>query len=88
MIADAGYNPYSTVVIARRELLQQKPEMVAAFVTATAEGWRTYLADARPVNELLEKLNPAIDCATLAAAAERKSRSSKPNIPRRKVWEA
>jgi NitT/TauT family transport system substrate-binding protein len=26
LIADAGYNPYTTVVVARRELVEQKPE--------------------------------------------------------------
>jgi len=70
LIADAGYNPYATVVIARRELVTQKPEMVAAFVAATAEGWRAYLAQPGPTNELIAKLNPSLDAETLAAAAE------------------
>jgi NitT/TauT family transport system substrate-binding protein len=70
LIADAGYNPYTTVVIARRELVAEKPEMVNAFVAATAEGWRAYLADPRSTNELLGRLNPSMDAATLQAAAD------------------
>jgi NitT/TauT family transport system substrate-binding protein len=70
LVADTGYNPYATVVITRRDLIAQKPEMVGAFVTATSEGWRSYLVDPRPTDELLQKLNPAMDATTLSAAAE------------------
>jgi NitT/TauT family transport system substrate-binding protein len=70
LIADAGYNPYSTVVVARRALVEQKPEMVSAFVAATAEGWKSYLTDPRPTNLLLARLNPSMDAATMEAAVE------------------
>src|SRR5258706_8030178 len=70
LIADAGYNPYATVVITRRELVNEKPEMVSAFVAATAEGWRSYLADPHAGNELLGRLNPSMNAATLQAAAD------------------
>jgi NitT/TauT family transport system substrate-binding protein len=70
LIADAGFNPYTTVVVTRRELAEQKPEMVGAFVAATAEGWKSYLADPRPTNQLLARLNPSMDAATLEAAVE------------------
>jgi NitT/TauT family transport system substrate-binding protein len=70
LVADAGYNPYTTVVVTRRELAEQKPEMVGAFVAATAEGWKNYLADPRPTNQLLARLNPSMDAATLDAAVE------------------
>jgi NitT/TauT family transport system substrate-binding protein len=70
LVADAGYNPYATVVVARRELVEQKPEMVSAFVAATAEGWTHYLADPRPINQLLARLNPSMDVATLQAAVD------------------
>jgi NitT/TauT family transport system substrate-binding protein len=70
LVADSGFNPYTTVVVARRDLVTQKPEMVAAFVAASAEGWQNYLADPRPTNALLGRLNPSMDAQTLAAAAE------------------
>jgi NitT/TauT family transport system substrate-binding protein len=70
LVADAGFNPYGTVVITRRDLIKQQPELVRAFVDATREGWRDYLADPLPVNELLGRLNGAMDPATLAASAD------------------
>jgi NitT/TauT family transport system substrate-binding protein len=70
LVADSGFNPYTTVVVAKRELVAQKPEMVAAFVAASAEGWQSYLTNPRPTNDLLGRLNPSMDAETLAAAAE------------------
>lgn len=70
LIADAGFNPYTTVVITRRELLTKSPELAKAFVLATREGWRGYLDHPQPTNALLGKLNPSLDAATLSAASE------------------
>ncbi|MEI9938358.1 MAG: ABC transporter substrate-binding protein [Pseudomonadota bacterium] len=70
LIADSGFNPYATVVVTRRELLQKKPDLVKAFVLATREGWRDYLDHPETTNALLGKLNAALDAATLSAAAE------------------
>jgi NitT/TauT family transport system substrate-binding protein len=70
LIAQSGYNPYATVIITRRELLQKSPELVRAFVEASREGWQSYLADPGATNALLGKLNPAMDAAALAASAE------------------
>jgi NitT/TauT family transport system substrate-binding protein len=69
LIADAGYNPYTTVVVTRGQLVTEKPDLVKAFARAITEGWQRYLADSKPVNQLLGKLNPAMDDATLADAA-------------------
>jgi len=70
LIADSGFNPYATVVITRRELLDKNPELVKSFVAATREGWKSYLADPKPTSELLHRLNPSLADDTLAAAAE------------------
>lgn len=70
LIADSGFNPYTTVVITRRELLTKQPELAKSFVLATREGWREYLDQPKATNELLHRLNPALDGATLDAAAE------------------
>lgn len=70
LIADSGFNPYTTVVITRRELLQQKPELAKSFVLATREGWREYVDHPQSTNALLGKLNPSLDGATLSAASE------------------
>jgi len=70
LIADSGFNPYATVVVTRRELLQTKPSVVKEFVLATREGWRDYLDHPDATNALLGKLNSALDAATLSAAAQ------------------
>ncbi len=69
LIADSGFNPYTTVVITRREMLHKSPALVTSFVLATREGWRDYLDHPEPTNGLLNKLNSSLDTATLAAAA-------------------
>lgn len=69
LIADAGFNPYATVVVTRRELLQKNPGLVKQFVLATREGWQQYLDQPEATNALLAKLNSALDAATLGAAA-------------------
>jgi NitT/TauT family transport system substrate-binding protein len=42
---------------------------VKAFVSATREGWQSYLDDPKSTNVLLHRLNNALDEDTLAAAA-------------------
>jgi NitT/TauT family transport system substrate-binding protein len=70
LIADSGFNPYATVVVTRRELLQKNPGLAKEFVLATREGWRDYLDHPEATNALLGRLNSALDAATLRAAAE------------------
>ncbi len=67
---DTGFDPYAAVVVVRGALLKEKPALVKSFVAATAEGWRSYLADPKPANAAMGKLNPAMDPETFAAAAE------------------
>lgn len=67
---DTGFDPYAAVVVVRGALLQTKRELVRAFVGATAEGWKAYLADPKPANAVMGQQNPAMDAETFAAAAE------------------
>ncbi|WP_224241447.1 ABC transporter substrate-binding protein [Hyalangium gracile] len=69
-VADEGFNPYMTVVVTRRELLQKSPERVRAFVQALREGWRAYLDNPKPANDIMAKLNTTMDAETFAAIAE------------------
>ena len=68
--ADEGFNPYATVVVTRRALWNEHPERVRAFARASREGWRAYLDDPKAANQVMAKLNPALDAETWAAAAE------------------
>ena len=69
-VADEGFNPYTTLVFTRRELMQKSPEQVRAVVQAIREGWRSYLENPKPANGIMAKLNTTMDAETFAAIAE------------------
>lgn len=67
MMADAGYDTYSTTIEAHWDMVRQKPEVVQAFVDASIEGWVSYLyGDPTPGNELIKRDNPEMSDAQLA----------------------
>lgn len=68
LIADTGFNPYSTVLITSRKRLQSAPQEVAAMVTAVRKGWQSYLDDPVATNKAMAILNPAMSMQTLAAS--------------------
>jgi NitT/TauT family transport system substrate-binding protein len=83
LIADAGYNPYATVVVTRRKVIADNPERVAAFVAASREGWLQYLDNPGAVDALLARMNPSLDTATMSeAAAAQKALILAPQAPR------
>jgi NitT/TauT family transport system substrate-binding protein len=70
LIAETGYNPYAGLVIANGDFARKNPAVVKAMVEAMREGWRAYLDDPRPANEVMAKINTQMDLPTFAAAAE------------------
>jgi NitT/TauT family transport system substrate-binding protein len=68
-VADAGYNPYTTVLAVSGDLLRKKPEMAKAMVAAVREGWRTYLDNPKPTNDRMGQLNPSMNAETFAEVA-------------------
>lgn len=59
LLADYGYNPYSTTIECKQELVDTNPDLVQRFVDATIKGWYSYLeGDPSPANELIKKDNP------------------------------
>ncbi len=59
LLADSGYDPYSTTIECKQELVEQKPDIVQRFVDASIKGWYSYLeGDPAPANELIKKDNP------------------------------
>jgi NitT/TauT family transport system substrate-binding protein len=69
LIADAGYNPYTTVVIARGEMVRKDPETISKMIHALRAGWRAYLDDPAPTNAVMGKLNREMDAKTFADSA-------------------
>lgn len=65
LVADEGFNPYTTVLVTRRELLKTKPELVKQVVKMVKAGWIQYLKEPGPTHTLISKLNPTMDSSTL-----------------------
>ena len=70
LIAESGYNPYTTVLTTGERFLAGNRATVEAMVGAVREGWQTYLDDPAPTNEAMHRLNPTMDLDTFAASAE------------------
>jgi NitT/TauT family transport system substrate-binding protein len=70
LVADAGYNPYTTVLVTRGDYLKAHPDTVKSVVEAVREGWTAYLKDPTSTNSSMQKLNPTMDAQTFADSAE------------------
>jgi NitT/TauT family transport system substrate-binding protein len=67
LLADEGFNAYSTLIETRRDLVEKRPDLVQRFVDASAIGWYHYLyGDSRPGNALIKKHNPEMTDGLLA----------------------
>jgi NitT/TauT family transport system substrate-binding protein len=72
LLADHGFDAYSTLLETRRELVEKKPDLVQRFVDASIVGWYNYLyGDNAPANALIKKQNPEMtdDLLTYSVAA-------------------
>jgi len=67
LLADHGFNSYSTLIETRRDLVEKKPDLVQRFVDASAIGWYHYLyGDSSLGNALIKKQNPEMTDDQLA----------------------
>ncbi len=67
LLADQGFDSYSTLIETRRDLVEKRPDLVQRFVDASAIGWYHYIyGDSRPGNALIKKQNPEMTDALLA----------------------
>jgi NitT/TauT family transport system substrate-binding protein len=67
LLADYGFNTYSTLIETRRDLINSKPDLVQRFVDASVIGWYNYLyGDNAPANAMIRKLNPEMTDELLA----------------------
>ena len=59
LLADHGFDTYSTLVETRHELVERRPDLVQRFVDASIIGWYNYLyGDNRAANALIKRHNP------------------------------
>jgi NitT/TauT family transport system substrate-binding protein len=69
LLADHGFSTYSTLIEARRETVQKRPELVQRFVDASIIGWVNYLyGDRKAANAMMLKENPEMSEAEIEAS--------------------
>jgi NitT/TauT family transport system substrate-binding protein len=67
LIADYGFNSYSTLIETRRDLVARNPDLVQRFVDATIIGWYHYIyGDNAAANEMIKRQNPEMTDELLA----------------------
>jgi NitT/TauT family transport system substrate-binding protein len=66
LLAEQGYPPYSEVLAVRRDVLAKRADAMTRFVRASAEGWKSYLANPAPGNALIKRDNPQMGDELLA----------------------
>ena len=67
LLADHGFDAYSTLIETRRDLVEKKPDLVQRFVDASVVGWYHYIyGDSGAGNALIKKQNPEMTDALLA----------------------
>jgi NitT/TauT family transport system substrate-binding protein len=67
LLADYGFNAYSTLIETRRDMVDKKPDLVQRFVDASVIGWYNYLyGDNKPGNDMIKKINPEMSDGQLA----------------------
>ena len=66
LLADLGYPPYSETLAVTRSTLAQKRDALERFIRASAEGWKSYLANPAPGNALIKRANPEMTDELLA----------------------
>ncbi len=70
LIADYGYDSYSTTIETRRDLIETNPDLVQRFVDASIIGWYNYIyGDNAKANALIKRDNPDITDGQLAYSA-------------------
>src|SRR6202023_4037826 len=59
LIADYGFNSYSTLIETRRDLVERNSDLVQRFVDASIIGWYNYIyGDNAPANDMIKRQNP------------------------------
>jgi NitT/TauT family transport system substrate-binding protein len=59
LLADAGYDTYSTTIETSWRLVEKNPDLVQRFIDGSIEGWYSYLyGDPAPANALIKADNP------------------------------
>lgn len=70
MLADLGFNPYTSVLFTSRAVADQHPQVVAKLSEASIRGWQQYLKSPDETNRHIHQLNPEMDLDVLEYGAK------------------
>lgn len=70
LVADEGFNPYTTVLSVRKDFNKANPEVVKKIHQAVVSGWTSYLKNPEKANAYMSKLNPAMKLETFKKSAD------------------
>ena len=68
LFADQGYPPYGTTMVTTQKAVRERTDVIARFVRASVEGWKSYISDPAPGNALIRKDNTNMTEEQLAYA--------------------
>ena len=75
LLADYGFDTYSTLIETRRDLVENKPDLVRRFVEASIIGWYHFLyGDNAPARMLIRKDNPEMTDELIGYSVEQLKR--------------
>jgi NitT/TauT family transport system substrate-binding protein len=66
LLADVGYPPYAQSLVVTRASVDRRADALRRFLVASAEGWKSYLANPAPANALIKRDNPEMSDELLA----------------------
>ncbi len=69
-LGQEGYPPYGNSIACRDDVIKEHPEQVQAFLEATMQGWKDYLANPQAGNALIKQENPNMSDEQIAFAID------------------
>lgn len=70
MLADIGFNPYTSLLFTTESVLNQKKDLAQRMVAASLRGWQHYLEAPADTNAYIAKQNPQMTLDILAYGAK------------------
>lgn len=70
MVSQLGYNPYTSLLFTRDQLVAENRELVDKMTRACQRGWQKYLEAPTSANRLIREANPEMSEAALAFGAK------------------
>lgn len=66
LVADLGFNPYTSVLFTSESYVKEQEEIVGKMVAASVRGWQHYIEHPQSTNEYLHEINPEMSASALA----------------------